>query len=161
MAVVPKGVRHRSWSPLRSAVLLFRCQVLADRKNGHRNVLPPKEGAGLPSVELVTHLGDLKQNFDYRDLLHIDDCVVRLLLCRGYTRWHSHEKRDELLIVQDGELVLGSEKGPALVRPGAMVLLPAGLTHRLVSQRSVMLCFAKADLSPEEQMGQEFFSWTE
>ena len=112
-------------------------------------------------MELVTHLGDLKQNFDYRDLLHIDDCVVRLLLCKGYTRWHSHEKRDELLIVLEGELVLGTERGPALVRPGEMVLLPAGLTHRLVSQRSVMLCFVKETLSPEEQMGQEFFGWTE
>ena len=160
MAVVPKGVNHRSWSPVRSVVLLFRCRFLADRKNGERRVLPAvKEGEGINSVKVVSHIGDLDRSFDHKDLLHVDDCVVRLLLCRGYTRWHSHEERDELLIVQEGELALGTEHGPALVRPGEMVLIPAGLIHRLVSQRAVMLCFVKESLSPREQAGQEFSDW--
>ena len=161
MAVVPKGVNHRSWSPLRTAVLLFKCHVMADRKNGHWMALPPKTGDGLSSVEIISHIGKLTQSFDHRDLLHVDDCVVRLLLCQGFTRWHSHDERDELLIVQEGELALGTEQGPALVRPGEMVLLPAGLTHRLVSQRSVMLSFVKETLSPGEQAGQEFSGWAE
>src|SRR5574341_118666 len=37
--LVPKGVSHRSHSALRSVVLLFRQQVMPDRKNGRRNYL--------------------------------------------------------------------------------------------------------------------------
>lgn len=37
--LVPKGIGHRSSSALRSVVLLFRQQILAERKNGRRNYL--------------------------------------------------------------------------------------------------------------------------
>jgi len=159
MAVVPKGVNHRSWSLVRSLVLLFRCQLLADRKNGERRVISLKGEGELHSTNIISHIGDLDRSFDHKDLLHVDDCVVRLLLCRGYTRWHSHD-HDELLMVQEGELALGTEHGPALVQPGEIVHIPAGLVHRLVSQRAVILCFVKESLSPREQAGQEFFGWT-
>ena len=38
MAVMPKGVSHRSSSQLRAVVLLLQPAVAADRKNGHRRI---------------------------------------------------------------------------------------------------------------------------
>ena len=47
------------------------------------------------------------------------------------------------------------------VHPGEMVLLPAGLTHRLVSQRVVILSLVNEALSPGEQAGLPFSGWAE
>src|SRR3990172_4331581 len=37
--LVPKGIGHQSKSALRSVVILFRQQILPERKNGHRNYI--------------------------------------------------------------------------------------------------------------------------
>ncbi len=53
LAVIPKGVGHRSGSTLRSVVVLIRPAVLTNRKNGHRRVQTLETDPPLEKVRLI------------------------------------------------------------------------------------------------------------
>ena len=133
LAVVPKGVGHRSSSSLWSVVLLFRPRVLADRRNGDRRIFSLK---GQEQIEKVSVSAEAARLLDYFEepssLACLDGFVVRLSLCLDESHWHEHEGRDEFLFVQEGVVELGTEGETVSVRAGEMTVVPKGMIHRLV-----------------------------
>jgi mannose-6-phosphate isomerase-like protein (cupin superfamily) len=113
VAVVPKGLSHRSSSQLRSIVLLLRPSVLTERKNGHR-----------------THP------------LDTDPPLEKVRLARVSTTMSEYYRPTALARVEDYELLLVSaqDAGPAEVAPpfGALWLVIRGglqVAHAAKSHR--------------------------
>ena len=131
LAVVPKGVGHRSSSSLWSVVLLFQPKALADRKNGDRRVFALKGERRIEKVSVSAKAARLLDYFVPSDLACLDDFVVRLSLCIGESHWHKHEGRDEFLFVQEGVVELGTEDETVSVRAGEMTVVPKCMVHRL------------------------------
>jgi len=132
LAVVPKGVEHRSSSSVWSAVLLFQSRTLADRKNGDRRIFALKGERQIEKVSVSAEAARLLDCFEPNDLAYLDDFVLRLSLCLGESHWHKHEGRDEFLFVQKGVVELGTEGETVSVRTGEMTVVPKGMVHRLV-----------------------------
>ncbi len=132
LAVVPKGVEHRSSSSVWSAVLLFQSRTLADRKNGDRRIFALKDERQIEKVSVSAEAARLLDCFEPNDLAYLDDFVLRLSLCLGESHWHKHEGRDEFLFVQKGVVELGTEGEAVSVRTGEMTVVPKGMVHRLV-----------------------------
>ena len=140
LAVVPKGVGHRSSSSLWSAVLLFQPKALADRRNGDRRMFALKGERRIEKVSVSEEAARLLDYFEPSDLACLDDFVVRLSLCLDESHWHKHEGRDEFLFVQEGMVELGTEGETVSVRAGEMTVVPKGMVHRLVpSDRTVVM----------------------
>jgi len=140
LAVVPKGVGHRSSSSLWSVVLLFQPGALADRKNGDRRIFALKGERRIEKISVSAEATRLLDYFEPSDLVCLDDFVVRLSLCRGESHWHKHEGRDEFLFVQEGVVELGTEGETVSVRAGEMTVVPKGTVHRLApGDRAVVM----------------------
>ena len=146
LAVVPKGVGHRSSSSLWSVVLLFQPQALADRRNGDRRIFVLEGQRRIEKVSVSAEAARLLDHSEPRDLICLDDFVVRLSLCLGESHWHQHEGRDEFLFVQEGVVELGTEGETVSVRAGEMTVVPKGMVHRLTpDDRAVVMLLERQE----------------
>jgi mannose-6-phosphate isomerase-like protein (cupin superfamily) len=148
MAVVPKGVAHRSSSILRSTVLLFQPSVMSDRKNGDRRTVSPAQGQSLHKVSVAKAARQLTEPFKPVDLLTVEDCVMRLALIQGSFPWHFHAAYDELFLVFEGQMTLDTEGRNVSLQAGEMAIVPKGMLHRPTAlERAVALLFEKKALT--------------
>jgi mannose-6-phosphate isomerase-like protein (cupin superfamily) len=147
MAVVPKGVAHRSSSFLWSTVLLFRPRVMPHRRNGDRRSVAPSEGRSLHKVSAVKAAQQLTEPFKPVDLVTVEDCVVRLALIQGVFPWHRHTRHDELFLMFEGDMTLATEGGDLSLSAGEMAIVPKGMRHRpTAAEQAVVLLFEKKAL---------------
>ena len=149
LAVVPKGLTHRSSSFLWSVVLLFHPKFLIDRKNGNRWLFAIKGEKHLEKVNIVAEEDELTVPFSPVDLASVEDFVVRLVICQGTFHWHKHTDQDELFLVQMGDVVLENEISDLTLKTGEMTVVPKGVKHRPVStERAVIVLFGRESLVP-------------
>jgi mannose-6-phosphate isomerase-like protein (cupin superfamily) len=149
LAVVPKGVTHHSWSLLSTAVLLCRCDVLPDHKNGERRVFSFEGQDQLRKASISSEADYLEEPFVARDIAQVDDMHFRLVAIDGSTAGHVHQDHDELLMVYRGLLVVGSDQGPVLLHAGEMTLLPKGVGHRLGGTDTIVLSMTCSSIADE------------
>lgn len=144
MAVVPKGVAHRSSSFIWSTVLLFQPKIMSHRKNGDRRTATSAEGKSLHKVSVAKAAQQLTEPFKPVDLIAVEDCVVRLALIQGAFPWHRHRLCDELFLIYDGEITLGTEQRDVSLKAGEMAIVPKGMLHRpTASEWATALLFEK------------------
>ena len=147
MAVVPKGVAHRSSSVVRSTVLLFQPSVMSDRKNGDRRTTARAHGKSLHKVSVAKAAQKLTEPFQPVDLLTVEDCVMRLVLIQGTFPWHVHRSHDELFLVFEGNMTLDTEQGKVPLTAGEMAIVSQGMLHRPAAlARTIALLFEKKAL---------------
>jgi mannose-6-phosphate isomerase-like protein (cupin superfamily) len=146
LAVVPKGVGHRTGSQLRSVVLLLRPTVLTNRTNGHRHGVvdtdPPLE-----KVRLARVLTTLPGPYQAMAVARVEHYDVLLLSALGSGQWDSAPEAGALCFVLRGAVVLdrGSAAG-ARLEAGELTLIPAGERYRLsANEPSLLLTLAPAD----------------
>ncbi len=74
---------------------------------------------------------------------------VKLVKMRGEFVWHRHEAEDELFLVVRGTLTVDFRDGPISLKPGEMIVVPAGIEHRPVADEDaeVLLFEAKSTLN--------------
>ena len=148
MAVVPKSVAHRSSSFLWSTVLLFRPRIMSHRKNGDRGTAAPSEGKSIHKVSVSKATQQLTEPFEPVDLVTVEDCVMRLSLVQGAFPWHHHTHHDELFLLFEGEMTLGTEQGDVSLKAGEMAIVPKGVLHRpMAPERATALLFEKKALT--------------
>jgi mannose-6-phosphate isomerase-like protein (cupin superfamily) len=82
VAVVPKGLSHRSSSQLRSIVLLLRPSVLTERKNGHRTH-PLDTDPPLEKVRLARVSTTLNEPYRPTALGRVEDYELLLVTAQG------------------------------------------------------------------------------
>ncbi len=60
----------------------------------------------------------------------LNDQFIKIAKVKGEFVWHSHEKEDELFIVQKGTLFIDFKDKTEIVKPGEMIIVPKGVEHR-------------------------------
>ncbi len=147
MAVVPKGVAHRSSSLLWSTVLLFQPRVMSHRKDGDRRTVAPADSKSLHKVSVARAAQQLTEPFEPVDLVTVEDCVMRLILVQDAFPWHRHRLYDELFLIFEGGMTLGTEQGDVSLKTGEMAVVPKGTLHRpTASEQAIVLLFEKKEL---------------
>ncbi len=131
LAVVPKGVSHRSSSQLRSIVLLLRPSVLTERKNGHRthalDTDPPLE-----KVRLARVLTTMSQPYRPTALARVEDYELLLVSAQGAGPAETAPPFGALWLVVRGSLtvLVDGDQAYSLV-PGSLMVVPAGGAYGL------------------------------
>lgn len=144
MAIVPKGVEHRTSSFLWSTVLLFRQQVMSDRKNGDRRTVALSEGDALHKVSVMAAAKRLRGAFQPIELTSMEDNRVRLALIHGEWAWQKGGQCAELFLLYDGEMTLHTEAETVVLTAGEMTIVPGEMRYRLAAQEpAVVLQFGK------------------
>lgn len=139
MAVAPKGLGHRSSSPLRSLVLLLQPRLMANRRNGDRRLFALKGGGQLNKVSAPAMARRITRAFEPVPLIDVDTFAFYMLACEGAgPRWVV-EDQSNLIWCHEGKVAVESELGPLSLHAGEMALVPRGVSHCLSStQRSLI-----------------------
>ena len=133
LAVVPKGVGHRSSSLLHSLVLLFQPRLMVNRRNGDRRLFASQPGGSLEKISLVAMGRQISIPFEPVVLTHVDTYALTLTLCLGVGPWQRSERQASLILCSDGHLSLDTDGEPLPLRRSELVVVPKGVPYRLTS----------------------------
>jgi len=145
MALVPKGIRHRSLAAWPSLVLLVRPVVLEDKKNGHRRLFGLPGEDRLRKTSLVGSLEWPGMPFRPQFLLQVEGFALRLLRCVGQGPWN------------EGTLLLESGDQQASLVSGELVRVPKHRQYRLTTDSIATVL----ELVRDQRMQLEATSYTE
>ena len=142
VTVVPKGVGHRSASPIRSEVLLFQPRLLADRHNGDRRLYAMADDGTLGKVNLYAAAMNLAAYVPQR-VVSIGHFALNLTVCQGLSGQRVNPKHSTLLLTQQGEMKLSTEGGDLDLFVGDIVVIPREVPFTLsADKRSLLLEFS-------------------
>jgi mannose-6-phosphate isomerase-like protein (cupin superfamily) len=141
MVMVPKSLAHRSSSMLRSLVLILQPRIAVDRRNGDRRLfMPDDEKKRLEKLSVPAMGRQLMVPYQPILLAHVDTVAVHLALCSGNSGWHQVDRQATLVQCCDGRLSVETEGGRLSLGSGELLVIPAGVPHRLSSTgRAVVL----------------------
>lgn len=143
LAVVPKGIAHRSASMLWSIVLLLHVGVFADRRNGDRRLHAVKGEKQLAKVSIPDQAKQITQPFVPQSLAQVDDFVLQLFVARGSIPWRK-ASQDIMLLVHEGRIDLSTPDGLSVLNQGEMMVISHSVSYRmLASERAVVLSLTR------------------
>ncbi|HEY74693.1 MAG TPA: cupin domain-containing protein [Thermoflexia bacterium] len=145
LAVVRKGLAHRSSSPLRSTVILVRCTALPNRKNGRFRLYGTTE-PGPQRVSLRDAAQHLPAPFEPQTVARVEDAVVQV--ARGEGPWPLPEvaEHDTLLVTLSGTVIVQTERGTLALRADELTVVPQGTSYMLTTtQDAVLVRLARID----------------
>jgi len=146
--LIPKGVAHRSQSALRSSVLLIRQQILADRKNGHRNYLVTDDRTPLAKARLSGYLSSDTPPYQAAPVALMEGYQLSVFSASGFSPAETTPPSGTLLYVTQGAVGLeteGKEAGGARLEAGQLVIIPRGIPYKLqAASASVVVKFDKS-----------------
>ena len=143
LTVVPKGIRHRSASPIRSEVILFQPWLLADRHNGDRKMYAVG-GQPLSKINLYVAALPVRTPFAPQPVTSIGDFSLSLTVCEGTSSERVNAKQATLLLTQQGEMKLTTGLGEMDLYVGDAVLIPKNVPFQLsAGKRSLLLEFSR------------------
>ena len=145
LAVVPKGVGHRSKSNLRSVVVLIRPAVMTERKNGHRQVTPLETDPPLEKVRLNRAAEALIEPQQAVAVAQVEDFEVLLRRAEGPGPNESAPLSGAFWLAVRGAVKIelsGEEAAP--LAAGELTVIPAGTGFRLNAvEPSLLLTLAR------------------
>ena len=152
LVVAPKGVDHRSSSPLRSLVLLLQPRLMVNRRNGDRRLFVLKGEGHLQKVSVPAVGRQLVTPFHRVVLADLDTFALTIMLCRGAGPWECYDRQEALVYCYDGDLTLHSELGDLSLSRGELTTVPKGTPHQLSSrQRALVLGVTLNELSEDRR----------
>ncbi len=142
LAVVPKGVTHRSTSSIRSVVLLFERRLFSDRQDGKRRLFVLRGQGTLDKVS-VKEAAEGLAPFSPLDLASVDGFVAKAVVYQGRSDG-GRNPQTFLLFLLEGEVELETDEGRAKIKCGEIARMPKGLSHRLLAEeRAVALLLSR------------------
>lgn len=149
LAMVPKGLGHRSSSLLRSLVLLFQPRLIVNRRNGDRRLFALKGQGRLEKLSVPAVGHQISVPFSPVALADVDTYALNLLVCRDTGPWWHSERQSSLVLCYEGQLTLDSELGQVSLESGELVVVPQGVTHRLSSTGRALALGIQRHLHPD------------
>lgn len=140
LAVVPKGVMHRTQSALRSVVILIRPLGYTERTNGQRHFYVTSDEPPLEKVKLARVAPSAIEPFRLTALAQIDDYEALLAVGQGIGPEVTAPVTGSFWLAVRGELRIETHDGDVtLVHPGEMTVIPAGSRYRFVCREPALL----------------------
>ena len=139
LAVVPKGVSHRSSARLRASVLLLRCGFAPDRKNGRRRLYSTAGNDKLKRVSLWAALRKLASPFWFETVAQIEDSVMQVARGEGTWTVELPVPHDLMLFVLDGTAVVRTSQSLLHLHPGDLTAVPQGAVCQLSTTKGTTL----------------------
>jgi mannose-6-phosphate isomerase-like protein (cupin superfamily) len=133
LAVVRKGLSHRSASAVHSTVILMRCTVVPGRKNGRPRLFGTPE-CRPRRVRLDAARQRLRAPHRPRTVARVEDTQVQVALCEGTWSIPEGHPHDTLLVVLDGAIEITVASGTVSIRPDQMAVIPRSVPYQLTSQ---------------------------
>jgi len=132
LLMVPKGVGHRSSSALRSTILLFRQQILPERKNGYRTYLVTEEREPLAKARLGDFINENSEPYKAVTVAGIEGYQLSFFLANGFGPEAEVPNGGSLLYVTQGALGLEfDEGGGTRLDEGQLTILPPRLAYKM------------------------------
>lgn len=139
LAVVPKGVSHRSSSGLRASVLLLRCGFVPERKNGRRRLYAIADESRLERFSLHDTLQSLASPLRFQTVTHIEDSAVQVAWGEGTWPVEIPSPHDLLLFILRGTATVRTSESMLHLHPGDFTALPQGTVYQLSTTRDTAL----------------------
>ena len=94
------------------------------------------EDAGMEPTSIAAEIRALPGPWQPKDLVTVNDAIVRVARLEGEFPWHRHEE-DELFLCWDGSFRIEFEDSePAELTAGDLFVVPKGTRHRPVAERT-------------------------
>jgi mannose-6-phosphate isomerase-like protein (cupin superfamily) len=138
LTVVPKGLAHRSSSPLRSTVVLIRCTIVPERKNGKRRLYATRK-RGLRRVRLNAAAARLSDPFQPQTVARLEDAGVQVIRIEGASPLAELASHDILLVTVSGEVIVRTEDDTQTLQVDDLTVLPQGTLYRVSASGEAML----------------------
>lgn len=140
LAVVPKGLAHRTSSSLGSTVILMRCTTIPDRKNGRLRLYGTGERGPTP-VNLSQVAQEITAPLQLRTVARVEDTAVQVAY--GGRHWPISEPppHDILLVVLAGEARVYADANKVLLQPEDLTVIPRGTPYRLETSDEALIAF--------------------
>ncbi|HEY8591856.1 MAG TPA: cupin domain-containing protein [Sphingomicrobium sp.] len=81
-------------------------------------------------VNLADKLDAFSDHWAPKIIARYNDNEVRLVKTHGEWVWHKHDETDELFFIIEGEFDMDFRDRTVTVRPGELLVVPAGTEHR-------------------------------
>jgi mannose-6-phosphate isomerase-like protein (cupin superfamily) len=138
LAVVPKGVTHRSGSEARASVLLMRCGVIPERKNGHRRLYATDE-EGLKRVRLSLTARAVASPFQFQTVARVEDTALQVAWGEGTWPVAMPAAETLLLFILTGTATVRTSESMLHLHPGDFTVVPEGEVYQLSTTRDATL----------------------
>ena len=138
LAVVQKGLSHRSGADKAATVLLIRTTVLPHRKNGRVRLYGTWE-RGPRRVSLSSAMERLVAPFEPHTVAQVEDAVVQIV--RGEGAWPALEPAhsDIMLMVLGGKATVHTDLSILTLKPDELTIVPKGTVYHIVSDDGAVL----------------------
>ncbi len=129
MAIVPKGIGHRSSSQMRAVVLLVQPGAAADSKNGHRRIFALQRQDALQKYRLmdVAARADL---FRPEPVADMEDLAAQIVVGYGLSPEYVNAFSGSLWLVMQGNAQMEAEGESVEMEAGELVVIGQGVPHR-------------------------------
>jgi mannose-6-phosphate isomerase-like protein (cupin superfamily) len=149
LAVVPKGVGHRSSAGMRASVLLLRCGFIPERKNGRRRLYALSGEAKLKRIGLHAAAQALVLPFQFHTVARIEDSIVQAAWGEGTWPVEIPATHDVLFFVLNGTATVRTSQRMLHLHPGDFTVVPQGAVYQLsTTQDTALVRVARENPSP-------------
>jgi hypothetical protein len=149
LAVVPKGIAHRSFSAKWSLVLLCRLRLLADRPNGHRRLhgVPGQDTLYKASIAAdVPETATLYRPYPLAEVSHYHLWGIR---CLGVSPWLEQKPGSGLFLGLSGAVLVETAEGQASpLGMDELLTLSPGTRYRITAAQPALLLRVSREPSP-------------
>jgi mannose-6-phosphate isomerase-like protein (cupin superfamily) len=143
MAIMPKGVGHRSGAQLRAVVLLVQPAAMADRKNGHRRLFALPRENELIKFKLMD-VANRADAFCVEPVVDVEELTAQIVVGNGHSPEYVNQLSDSLWLVLQGEAKLEVEGNSVEMEEGDLVVISQDAPHRLsCSTHTVMFLLSR------------------
>ena len=149
LTVVPKGVGHRSGSELRASVLLLRCGIIPERKNGRRRLYAIVGEERLKRINLHSAVQSVTLPFQFQTVARIEDSVLQVAWGEGTWSVEVPSSNNLLFFVLNGTATVRTVESMLHLHPGDFTIVPEGEVYQLSTTRDTTLVRVMREESAE------------
>jgi mannose-6-phosphate isomerase-like protein (cupin superfamily) len=151
LAVVPKGVGHRSSAGLRATVLLLRCSFAPQRKNGRRRLYAIAGENKLRRFSLRSAAQALTRPFRFRTVLRFDGSVLQTAWGVGAWPVGIPDSHDVLFYILKGTATVRTSARMLHLHPGDFTVVPRGVVYQLSTTQGTALARVNHEDPPKDK----------